>query len=83
MVARGLKSGTHAILAQIVPIRRCNLACRRSSAMSASPISSAIARFFAISVTSNHASSRRSAIIQVQEWQRRRPSSKDTNILAD
>jgi hypothetical protein len=27
MVARGLKSGTHPILAQIVPIRRCNLAC--------------------------------------------------------
>ena len=27
MVARGLKFGTHPILAQIVPIRRCNLAC--------------------------------------------------------
>ena len=27
MVARGLRSGTHPILAQIVPIRRCNLAC--------------------------------------------------------
>jgi len=27
MVARGLKSASHPILAQIVPIRRCNLAC--------------------------------------------------------
>ncbi len=27
MVARGLRSGRHPILAQIVPIRRCNLAC--------------------------------------------------------
>ena len=27
MVARGLQSGRHPILAQIVPIRRCNLAC--------------------------------------------------------
>ena len=27
MVARGLQSGTHPLLAQIVPIRRCNLAC--------------------------------------------------------
>jgi MoaA/NifB/PqqE/SkfB family radical SAM enzyme len=27
MVARGLQSGSHPILAQIVPIRRCNLAC--------------------------------------------------------
>ena len=27
MVAKGLQSGAHPILAQIVPIRRCNLAC--------------------------------------------------------
>jgi MoaA/NifB/PqqE/SkfB family radical SAM enzyme len=27
MLARGLQSGSHPILAQIVPIRRCNLAC--------------------------------------------------------
>ena len=27
MVARGFQSASHPILAQIVPIRRCNLAC--------------------------------------------------------
>ena len=27
MVARGLKSHRHPILAQLVPIRRCNLSC--------------------------------------------------------
>ena len=27
MVARGIQSANHPILAQIVPIRRCNLAC--------------------------------------------------------
>ena len=32
MVARGLTSGTHPILAQIVPIRRCNLHRFRAAA---------------------------------------------------
>ena len=27
MVARGLQSASHPLLAQIVPIRRCNLSC--------------------------------------------------------